>query len=191
MQSSEYLQLSEKTLASNVDLGRNEFKTDFQVLFQSVGLIQAADQADAMKRSLFYKDPKIKERLQKATVEMESMFKVLSQQADTIKLTPEHIDLLHAVLGIFSEAGEVLAELIKSIIEGRPLDTVNLKEEAGDLQWYNAIIIRLLGSSYEEVFKMNIDKLSARYPDKFTTDAALNRDLDVERTTLENSESKE
>jgi len=37
----------------------------------------------------------------------------------------------------------------------------------------------------KEVYQVNIDKLKARYGDKFTSDKAINRDLDVERTILE------
>lgn len=38
---------------------------------------------------------------------------------------------------------------------------------------------------YEDVLTVNIQKLQARYPDKFDTEKALNRDLDKERKILE------
>jgi NTP pyrophosphatase (non-canonical NTP hydrolase) len=37
---------------------------------------------------------------------------------------------------------------------------------------------------FEQLYK-NIEKLKARFPDKFTTEAAINRDTDVERAILE------
>jgi len=33
--------------------------------------------------------------------------------------------------------------------------------------------------------QINIEKLKARYPDKFTSDKAINRNLDIERKVLE------
>lgn len=38
---------------------------------------------------------------------------------------------------------------------------------------------------FEEILYKNIEKLKVRYPDKFTEEAALNRDLESERKTLE------
>jgi hypothetical protein len=37
----------------------------------------------------------------------------------------------------------------------------------------------------EELLQTNIDKLKARYPEKFTENDALNRDLNKERNILE------
>lgn len=39
--------------------------------------------------------------------------------------------------------------------------------------------------TYEDSLQRNIDKLQARYPEKFTSDKALNRDLEKERKILE------
>jgi hypothetical protein len=43
----------------------------------------------------------------------------------------------------------------------------------------------VVGFSFEESMEKNLAKLKARYPQKFTGDNALNRDLDNERATLE------
>lgn len=40
--------------------------------------------------------------------------------------------------------------------------------------------------SYRTCFELNIAKLQARYPEKFTEEKALNRDLETERKILEN-----
>lgn len=93
--------------------------------------------------------------------------------------------LLHSVLGINSESGELANQLKRHIFYGKELDTVNLKEELGDLLWYVSIAMKVLGITYAEVMDLNIKKLKARYPDKFSQDKALNRDLDKERKVLE------
>ncbi len=40
---------------------------------------------------------------------------------------------------------------------------------------------------YTEILQMNIDKLRLRFPDKFTQEAAVNRDVDAERRQAEGS----
>ena len=96
------------------------------------------------------------------------------------------VRLLHAMIGMCTETGEIQDALKKHIFYGKPLDEVNLKEEAGDLLWYVAILLDELGVSFEEVMDKNIAKLRARYGDKFTEAAALSRNLDRERRVLDN-----
>ena len=96
------------------------------------------------------------------------------------------IDLLHASMGIVTEAGELQDALKKHYFYGKELDKTNVKEEVGDLLWYCAIILESLDTDFESVMQTNIDKLKARYPNKFTEESAVNRDLNKEREILEN-----
>lgn len=93
--------------------------------------------------------------------------------------------LIHYVLGIGSEAGELQDALKKVLIYGKTLDKTNLVEEVGDVLWYTSRLLSLLGSSFEEAMEKNNAKLKARYGNKFTEYAALNRNLDLERQILE------
>lgn len=93
--------------------------------------------------------------------------------------------LLHAGIGLSTEAGEFLDALKKHIFYGKELDRVNLKEEMGDLFWYLAIACDELGVEFEPLMETNIAKLKARYGEKFSEHKAENRDLDTERTILE------
>lgn len=43
---------------------------------------------------------------------------------------------------------------------------------------------------YEEIMEININKLRIRFPEKFTQDLALNRNLEEERKSLENNKNK-
>ena len=94
-------------------------------------------------------------------------------------------DLLHGAIGLATEAGEMLDAVKRSLFYGADLDRTNLIEELGDLEWYMAVIRDALDVTQEEVQRINIDKLRARYPEKFTQQHALDRDLDRERTVLE------
>lgn len=98
----------------------------------------------------------------------------------------EHtLKILHAALGVGSEAGEFLDAYKKFLFYGKPLDVVNLREEAGDVLWYLALLLRAIDSDFDVTMQINIDKLRARYPSKFDEHAALNRDLVRERVILE------
>lgn len=95
------------------------------------------------------------------------------------------IRLLHAAMGMATEAGEFLDMLKKHIFYGKPMDFVNAKEEVGDQMWYAGLAIDVLQTTFDEVLTVNIEKLKARYPEKFTEEAAINRNLNAERTILE------
>ena len=99
--------------------------------------------------------------------------------------TTENLRLLHAGIGLATEAGEFLDALKKHVFYGKDLDTVNLREEMGDIFWYCAIIADQLDVDFSEVMERNITKLKARYGDKFTEEKANSRDLKTERQILE------
>lgn len=101
------------------------------------------------------------------------------------QLTP--IRLNHAVLGLGGEVGELAGAVERWIYYGGELDSLNIKEELGDLLWYIALACNVKGFSLEDVMEANIRKLKARYPDKYTDLAAAegNRDRAKEREALE------
>lgn len=91
----------------------------------------------------------------------------------------------HAAMGLVTESAELTDAIKKAKIYGKQLDRVNLVEEAGDIMWYLAVLADELGVSFEDMWNKNIAKLTKRYPEKYTHDNALNRDLDGERKILE------
>ncbi len=94
-------------------------------------------------------------------------------------------DELHMVMGISTEAGELLDAYKKHFAYGKDLDVVNVGEEIADIMWYISNLCRIKGIDLEEMMQRNVDKLKARYPEKFTQENALNRNLDNERNILE------
>jgi len=93
--------------------------------------------------------------------------------------------ILHAAIGCVTESGELLDALKKQMFYGRELDLTNVKEEAGDLLWYLAILFDELGTDFETEANRVINKLKTRFPDKFTEQDAFERKLDEEREVLE------
>jgi NTP pyrophosphatase (non-canonical NTP hydrolase) len=98
------------------------------------------------------------------------------------------IRLLHAALGLSTEAGEVLDVLKKHIYYGKPIDEVNLIEEVGDACWYLAVMLNALSSNFSESMTLNILKLRKRYGEAFSSEKAITRDLEAEREILEKKE---
>lgn len=122
-----------------------------------------------------------------ATEYIENATVTESRDFDAIRarLTDRNIRLLHAAIGVATEAGELLDAMKKSLFYGKPLDEVNYREEGGDILWYLAIAFDELRTTFEQEMGINIDKLKARYGDKFSAARALKRDLKTERSILE------
>lgn len=97
-----------------------------------------------------------------------------------------NIRLLHAAMGMATEAGEFLDALKKHVFYGKLLDKTNLVEELGDMFWYLGVASDVLGVPFEEIMQINHNKLFARYSKGFNSEEANNRDLQKERQILEN-----
>jgi len=102
---------------------------------------------------------------------------------------PDMMMMLHAAVGIATEAGELQDALKKHIFYGREFDWTNAVEEVGDLLWYAALACESLGTTLEDAMERNIAKLKARYPEKFETRLAIERDLAAERAVLEGGDA--
>lgn len=83
--------------------------------------------------------------------------------------------LINGVMGLCGESGEVIDLVKKHLSQGHPLDREVLAKELGDVAWYLAETAYVLGYPLEEIFRMNLEKLSARYPDGFSTERSLHR----------------
>jgi len=110
--------------------------------------------------------------------------------------TVRSIRLIHSILGLASEVGEIADQLKRSIFYGKDLDVVNLAEELGDVFWYEALMTNELATthpeiSFDSIEEINIAKLKKRYGDKFSEQRAVKRDLVVERRILEGINSLE
>lgn len=92
------------------------------------------------------------------------------------EVTGEDCHLLHMVVGISGEAGELLDAIKKQVIYRKPLDRENVLEELGDLEFYMEGVRQAVGFTREECLEANIAKLSKRYADlKYSDQAAQDR----------------
>ena len=106
------------------------------------------------------------------------MVKALAKDGATIQqeMSPLSAHLLHMVIGICGEAGELTDAVKKAVIYGKELDRINVVEELGDLEFYMEGLRQRLNITREETIQANIAKLSVRYAaGKFSNEQAVAR----------------
>lgn len=106
---------------------------------------------------------------------------------DRVDYTDAGAQMLHAVLGLTGEAGELAGAIERYAYYQQPLDHTNIKEEIGDALWYLAELCSAFNWTMEEVMGANIKKLKTRFPDKFdyTLVAEENRNRKAEATAVQ------
>lgn len=141
-----------------------------------IEFIAASQKLDKFKKALFRQ----RSRVEAGLPEHFSSFSIAPA------LHPHHEHLVHGVIGVATESGE-LAEVLLMLLEERMLpDAVNVNEEIGDILWYLARLLRFTGSTFPAEMERNIDKLRARHGTAgFNRDRDINRDLTNERQVLE------
>lgn len=164
-----YMKLANK-LASDklhVDL------VDQKELMANLRLLMAnLDELDKFKKAIFYGKP----------------FKSAATTVTyPVALGPSRADLAHGIIGIATEAGELL-EHVHNILNGD--DTAdarsNIVEELGDVLWYLALCCKAVDVNLTEVMWRNLKKLSLRYPQqRFDSLDALERSYDAEQTAFD------
>ena len=80
--------------------------------------------------------------------------------------------IVMATMGLSGEVGELNDMIKKWIFHKSDMDITHAKKELGDILWYVACMAESFGWSLDEIMKMNIDKLKARYPEGFDIDRA-------------------
>jgi len=143
--------------------------------------IQVSERVDKIKKHLYYGRAYVVEGTGDPSVLYDAPTERLKDH--------EIIRLLHGILGKIDEAGELAIAFRDFLMDGDTIDPVNIIEEVGDSQWYDAIICKWLGfDSFDPIQIANYKKLVARYPDlTWTQGHALNRDLGKEYEALEDA----
>ena len=171
MSPADYIEEAHRTVPENrlhtskVDLGTLRLRLK--------RFVESGESLDELKKTLAYgkENPKLTP--------------MWDHDESTIQLNHLHANVVHGIVGVATETSELVEALLEAMKTGKPIDEVNLKEEVGDCFWYLALIAKACGFSFEEAMQTNADKLRARFPDKFTQDRALRRDINAERKILE------
>lgn len=83
---------------------------------------------------------------------------------------------MHALHGLASEVGEIHA-LYQKTFQGHALDVGKVIDELSDTLWFAAELADVLGVSLDAVAEHNIDKLRRRYPEGFSEERSLHREV--------------
>jgi len=84
--------------------------------------------------------------------------------------------MLHMIMGVSGEVGELLDAIKKHIAYNKTLDMQNVIEELGDIEFYLEGLRQGLGISREHTLQENIAKLGTRYNGfKYSDEAAQTR----------------
>jgi hypothetical protein len=179
----EYCEGASCTLSNSWHGDRYPIATAMAIMEQ---FLEISDGLDELKKSLFYGDNKyttVEEQADHHRSEYGNPYITVDSWDDVL------IDrrLIHSILGVATEAAELVNALYRAIVEKEELDGINIIEELGDLTWYMHIpwIVSDNNSGLSPVFRKNLVKLYTRYGDKFSSERAVNRDLGKERAVLE------
>ena len=85
------------------------------------------------------------------------------------------LDMLHMAVGISGEAGELLDAIKKIWVYETCPDWENITEELGDLLFYIQGMANILGIPLQVLIDQNMNKLTKRYPQGYTDQAAIAR----------------
>jgi NTP pyrophosphatase (non-canonical NTP hydrolase) len=146
-----------------------------------------SDLIDAMAKELSLMSP---DSYQQACLRTESL-----DQYDTMRsrlsVNPQLPRMLHGLIGMMTEIGEMADNIKRHLFYGSDLKMTgkdSMTEECGDEMWYVALMADAIqkngGEGLAKMLELNIAKLKARYPGKFTPENALNRDVDKENEAL-------
>lgn len=153
--------------------------------------IGAGNMLDQVKKHAFYSKEYDEDQLKKDFMGVVSGLDAFKENFDDMNVEEDlGVDprIFHALVGIATESTEMLEALDLS---GQTMDNVNLLEESFDVDWYQFILLDALNGNLRDVWDTGIEKLRVRYPDKFTSKLAINRDLDAERQVLDKLDDTE
>jgi NTP pyrophosphatase (non-canonical NTP hydrolase) len=150
--------------------------------------IAAGNMLDQIKKHVFYGKPyniaKLREEFVNIVGTLDNIKTPVATEEFNEGVVGVDPRVFHALTGIATESSELMEALVKTISEGTA-DNVNLSEEGGDICWYLAILYDAIQQEWGKALETNIRKLQARFPEKFDSDRAIERDLDGERSILE------
>ena len=187
--SKEYIELATRTENKDYSgigdrLIRNQREV-FKILNEMIELSNDLD-ASVKKRIFYGKEPKDYKPLK-----FPDIIRPGDSSSESFLRSLSFIRLLHGFMGIATEAGEGLEALARGLRDDGRLDFVNIGEENGDIDWYQAVIADECGTTFEAEQAKNIRKLHARTGDKFAASRVMDRDTEQEYKILSKEKAQE
>lgn len=171
----DYTRLSEKTLSNQFNVDEKMQKT----LHAVMGILTETDELDDNMYAMKFD----------STNALEEVGDVMWYIAIILREYPEvspyksfsaYVDSKHALRMLIKNSHKMLDLLKKKIFYNKEMDMVKFENYLSEIFTSTESIVDLYGINIEDVMQKNIDKLVARYGDKFSSEAAINRDLGKE-----------
>lgn len=187
---SEYLPLAEKTLSTQFNCV-DEFHQ--KLLHAVIGsLTEIEEILDNYSNGELVTDinnqGSLGEEVADAAWYVSILFRELSIKIESVHFSDliEEEKPFNTLLSFLKVSLKFLDLLKKKIYYGKEINKETMIELS--IKMYSLLLnySKSNGANFEEILDKNIAKLKARYGDKFSSEKAINRDLEVEKTILEN-----
>jgi NTP pyrophosphatase (non-canonical NTP hydrolase) len=177
----EFAKLCSRTTPTNLAPIKERLENGFieyEMIMLLERVVQTLNKLDYIKKYCIYG---------KITPYIEKILKDAPTSSGLSHYSEKNIRVAHSVLGILTEGGEIAEVFLKHLKTGYPIDDVNFGEELGDLDWYVVEGAKAIDVPLSNIHETLIKKLSERFPDKYSDENAINRNLTLEREILEES----
>jgi len=179
MRFDEYIKLAVRTESRINPKTGVGFTRDERLLHAAIGMVtEVGELLDAIKKHIFYGKQLDRVNMQE---EIGDLCWYVALASDVLNITPEAVirgsaDVFCQVISIVHVSANCLVFVHNEVAVVNALS---------DIMGSIFTICEVKSFSLGDILDTNIAKLKARYPDKFDTDKALNRDLKLERKILE------
>lgn len=177
MKWNEYRALSEKTLSTEFHCGSQVENLLHGVIGILTELEELLDWNDEVNK---------KEEVADVFWYLALLDRELSLNLDIIQNKNEMYQIRNETLILQTLKSSCLAldHLKKKLYYNRAIDLKNFADLINDIQLNMCTFCTLNEINVEEILNTNIEKLKARYGEKFSSEKAINRNLELERTIL-------
>lgn len=190
MNLSEYKEQSARTMSPNYF----PMSISAETIHGIVGVVtEAGELMDALKEAIFYDLKFDRENVREeigdvmwyimAIVRPEGwdLENIPYEEQSVRSMSPNYFPMsistetIRGIMGIVTEAGELMDALKKTMFYGRDIDRDNVRKRINNIMQYIMVIMRSEGWDLEDIMQENIDKLKIRYPEQFTTELSIKR----------------
>lgn len=182
MKWSEYLDNSERTLSTQFNLDKNDDK----ILHSIIGMLTEIDELLENYSNIDDQTNKMEEisdfMWYLSIIDRE--FGVNFSINDFVE-NESIVDDFKIVLSILRNCLKLLDLYKKKIFYNKEVDSEYFIQKSKDIYRDVILYCNINNIDLEKSLSINIDKLKQRYPDKFSSERAINRDLQTERNILE------
>jgi len=160
------------------------------VVFDSVvdACVIVGNLADFIKKNAAYNKPIDIAKWNELVARLSAILPFIEELTAESFVSNDTIDintrLFHGIFGMFTESTELM-EALQIAKEEKSWDGVNLAEECADLSWYQVLVMDEIKISMSSALEACIEKLKARFPQKYSDESAINRNVTTERSILE------